>query len=886
MINSLGASSSIESPIDQTHQNLIALENKLFEAIERNSITEISKILYQNPSLLNANYLTGNKSLLVLAIEVGNYDVVKLLIEFDADIPTYPINFEWSHPLAIAVKNNNLEITKLLIEELEKREISEPKFYKDQLQLQDSCDPLDNGISEDDEISVKDEDEYQNLLIKALFNQRDPEIIQLLANFLQNVKKIDLKLIEYCGNNLLHLSNDCKTFYFFLEQGLDINCQNNENLTPISLAILKGLTDVVSQLLADNKFQINQILDLKEGYRAIHFASLGENIDMIDLLIAKGSEVNFLTKDQKNILAIAISEGKTHIVKKVIDILKEKNPHDYINFLNHIDEDDLSPIHIAIDADCEEIVKLLLGYDINLKFRDREKNLLYFAHEYSNFRILETLIKYYYDLYLKDPREEKFLEEEEFFLKIILQESNYKMIKILHDYGVEFKRIFHQLIIDDVEIPSETFDFVYYLEDFYQSKVLDKFTQAYRKFKDQIDVKFDKKDKVNFPTFCLFEIMIFVDANLRGGVKNTSQMVEKEIDFIAQNPHSLEIFDKISQDFLAPCFFKPALGFFQISTLVESARESDIIDKLAILKRLQIFEIINFQIAKFCIKDLQDPDYFAKTTILAFEILKKINKEFSLRDFKDSSGSNHDAEGQSQLSINQYGQINKQDWQGISSFEYNSEIQKYLDGYLKNQSFMEEIYQRSFLILRSEINEDYVVRLFEDEITPNHLKFLSLMLIDDELRNSHNKEIQDLQKKINKEFLSENEFKEDNLKEICDELIAKDLSFSLEIKKQALEWITKELKLFLGSKSQSTITNLNPLEPDLSAFEIKSQSSRNSLKRTHEFLESGNSDSQSSIRIANIINPVSSVNAAEFINQNQLGNLKAKSKQELQSFLP
>jgi hypothetical protein len=199
---------------------------------------------------------------------------------------------------------------------------------------------------------------------------------------------------------------------------------------------------------------------------------------------------------------------------------------------------------------------------------------------------------------------------------------------------------------------------------------------------------------------------------------------------------------------------------------------------------------------------------------------------------------------------------------------------------------MEEIYQQSLLILRSEINEDYVDRLFEDEISPHHLRFLSLMLIDDELRNSYNKEIQDLQKKINKESLSENEFKEDNLKEICDELFAKDLSFSLEIKKQALECIIKELKLFLGSKSQSTITNLNPEEPVISVLEVKSQTPKNSLKRTREFLESGNSDSQSSISIANIIDPVSSVNTAEFIIQNQAGNLKAKSKQELQSFLP
>ena len=57
------------------------------------------------------------------------------------------------------------------------------------MQSQDSCYPLDDVISEDDVISVQDEDEYQNLLIKALLNQRDPEIIQLLANFLQKVKK-------------------------------------------------------------------------------------------------------------------------------------------------------------------------------------------------------------------------------------------------------------------------------------------------------------------------------------------------------------------------------------------------------------------------------------------------------------------------------------------------------------------------------------------------------------------------------------------------------------------------------------------------------------------------------------------------------------------------
>ena len=456
---------------------------------------------------------------------------------------------------------------------------------------------------------------------------------------------------------------------------------------------------------------------------------------------------------------------------------------------------------------------------------------------------------------------------------------------MLHDCEVNFKDIFLKLTIDSVAIKSETHNFIYYLEECYRNEILDKFTQAYRKFKDQIDIKFDKKDKINFPTFCLFEIMIFVDADLRGGIKKTSQIAKEVIDFIAKNPHSLEVFDKISQDFLAACSLKPAFGFFQIATLAVSTKQSQAIDKLAVLQRLQIFEIINFQVAKFCIKDLQDPDYFAKTTILAFTILKEINEKFSTTGLLNYQTIDFEKQDKSLLSMLQNSQINKQIWDGISSFEYDDEFKKYLDGYLKNHFFMNEIYHQSSLILRSSINEDYLRKLFdnEDKEIIYYIKFLGLMLIKDDLRDSHNKEIQELQRNINEEFLSESEFSNENLEKICEQISQKEMLFYVDLKKQVLEFFLKELKISSHHQSLALLTDSNASILEESRSEANLVTSRNSLKRSfkdQEFNSLISQSSQSSISISSLINSDPSTNPSQLIGNNQVRNLKKKSSDD------
>jgi hypothetical protein len=297
----------------------------------------------------------------------------------------------------------------------------------------------------------------------------------------------------------------------------------------------------------------------------------------------------------------------------------------------------------------------------------------------------------------------------------------------------------------------------------------------------------------------------------------------------------LEIFDKISQDFLAPCSFKPSLGFFRIATLVESAKKPITIDKLAVLQRLQIFEIINFQIAKFCKDDQRDPKLFPKTTILAFEILKIINQKFSLGTLKDVEILSQEHRDQISLSSSQKSKVNQELWFGISSYHANQEIRIFLDRFLKDKLFMDEIYSKSSLILESPIDNNFVKKLFDDEFKTeiDYVKFLALMNSSQDLRDRHQKEIKELQEKINENLSMSSEFDLDGIQEIHQQIIEKKSNFNIEIAKSAKEFFLEKVGISSQSLSQSSslsLSNSPSQSPHRSSLQTR-DSSQSELSR-------------------------------------------------------
>ena len=779
----------------------IKLNNQLIDAIKRNSISEISEILHKNPSIINFNFFNDNESALTLAVRLKNYEIVKLLLEFDQDWFLSQLNQE--NLLKIAIKNNDPKILSLLMYDLKKRN-DELLSQQAILTSQDSSSSIDSvksfdSLDSDSELKLSI---FQKLLINALLDNDDFEVIKLLANFIKNEEKIDLNSIRYLGNNLLHISLDYKIFKFFLEQGLDINHLNKNELNPIALAISDGLIDIVANLLAEKIFEINQILCSNDRFRAIHFAILSKNFAMIDFLVENGADISVLDIEEKNIIANAVCEGEIAVLKKLISIIVDKDPDNLLKYLNYLDKNNLSPIHLAIENnDIEnnnfEIIKLLISYKVNLEFPDDpDKNLLHFA-ELENHVMIKFLLENKCDVTLKNSLGHNFVE-------VVLLKKNYVVMKILYDFKIDLRQALHEITLNSSLPDQESYDLINYLEFFYSSEILEKLSLAYQENRGDCEIKFDPQDKLNFPAFSLFEIMIFFDANFRGGVIKNAEMVKVVVDFVRQNPHSLEIFDKISQDFLAPCSFKPSLGFFRIATLVESAKKPNIIDKLAVLQRLQIFDLINFQIAKSFQDDQQDSTLFSKTTILTFEILKIINQKFSLEILRDDVILSQEQQDQISSSTPKKSTINQELWLGISSFNAIKDAKIFLDRYLQDKSFIDEIYSQSYQILNSPIDHDFVERLFDydSDIEFGYIKFLALMNFGKDFSENHRKEIKKLKEEFNKKFLLNQEDEDGNLQRIHNEIIDKKLLFNRKVREKAKEFFIEKIKLFMDSRSE------------------------------------------------------------------------------------
>ncbi len=115
-----------------------------------------------------------------------------------------------------------------------------------------------------------------------------------------------------------------------IEEGTDVNAQDNEGWTALMWALEYGHTEVVKLLIeegADVNAQSNS------GETALWAASrYGQHPDIVKLLIEEGADVN--AKDKKGFTALMYSsrEGNTEIVKLLIEAGADVNAKDKDGF--------------------------------------------------------------------------------------------------------------------------------------------------------------------------------------------------------------------------------------------------------------------------------------------------------------------------------------------------------------------------------------------------------------------------------------------------------------------------------------------------------------------------------------------------------------------------
>ncbi|WP_342273367.1 ankyrin repeat domain-containing protein [Spiroplasma endosymbiont of Acasis viretata] len=180
--------------IDSNIEDKETFCSPLYYAVNNNNI-EIVKLLLENDADINEQDINGSTPL-HWAIECNNIEIVKLLLENDADINAQDIN--GCAPLHWAIECNNIEIVKLLLENDADINAQE-KSLATPLHLSiytNNFDMIKLLLEKGADLNIKDIGEFTTLNVLLKKYNISSEISQLLfkqVNFKKNIKRKFLK---------------------------------------------------------------------------------------------------------------------------------------------------------------------------------------------------------------------------------------------------------------------------------------------------------------------------------------------------------------------------------------------------------------------------------------------------------------------------------------------------------------------------------------------------------------------------------------------------------------------------------------------------------------------------------------------------------------------
>jgi len=344
----------------------------------RKKIKDKDKIIKYNNEYLNIKDDYEGKTALMWAIHYGDLkrlDILKIIIETGANINEKDKNGNTA--LMLAVTNNNLtNIIRLLFIKL----------------------LIDNGANLDEK---NDEGKTAIILASQMGNI---EVVELLVKNGANIDEQE----EITSHNIARRNalmraienNYIKVVELLINNGANLSVSDALGDTPLMLAIHDNNVEIVKLLLEKiiknrekikDKNQIeqynNKYLNTRNhfGKTALMLAALQNNIEIMDLLIKSGADINAEGGDyNKTALIYAAEEGKVAAVEFLI-----RNGA----FLYHKDDNYKTALDYAAENGHTEIVKLLIKNRAIVTKSDGEKALKYVKNDEIKQLILEALEK-------------------------------------------------------------------------------------------------------------------------------------------------------------------------------------------------------------------------------------------------------------------------------------------------------------------------------------------------------------------------------------------------------------------------------------------------------------------------------------------------------------
>jgi len=309
---------------------------------------ELVKLLLKQPNIdVNVKGTKGDTAL-IIAIEEGYTDIVKLLLDRPIDVNIQ--NEEGYTALIIAV--NTVLRNSLMGISSSHKEIVKLLLKREDINVNISTKEEETALLV--AASGGDIEIVEMLLKRGAFIDMKSQRIDLLWLFLTTDENFPIKYNPTLASKSL-ISK--QIIDLLMEKGnIDINAPNDQGVTALMRAAYRGFKGVVN-LFLDRGADIN-IRDNK-GVTALMYAVMNGNKEMVEILLDRGANIHLHDNRRLTVLTYAVRDEHKEIIELFLNryLPEEINLND--NGIN-------SPLIGAIFKRNKEIIKLLLKYDADI----------------------------------------------------------------------------------------------------------------------------------------------------------------------------------------------------------------------------------------------------------------------------------------------------------------------------------------------------------------------------------------------------------------------------------------------------------------------------------------------------------------------------------------